>query len=52
MKLKIGMLVWTETQSGQPIECKVVGFEEGEILLDSPAHGYIIRRHSSETRRK
>jgi hypothetical protein len=48
MSFEIGMLVWTHTQSGQPIECTIIGFEDGEVLLDSPAHGYIIRRHESE----
>ncbi len=45
---KVGMRVWTATTSGQPVRCRIVGFEEGELVLDSPVYGYVIRRHAAE----
>jgi hypothetical protein len=46
-----GALVWTETQSGSPIQCTVIKPDtiiEDEWLLNSPSHGYAIQRHISE----
>jgi hypothetical protein len=48
MQFEIGMRAWTRTLSGQPIECTIVGLEDDELLLSSPSHGYVIRRHESE----
>jgi len=47
-EVRLNQEVWTHTTSGTLIQCTVVGFEEGEVLLDSPAHGYVIRRHARE----
>jgi len=47
--MKIGDTVWTTTLSGERFECTVVGFEFGQVVLDSPTHGYIIYRYPSET---
>lgn len=44
--------VWTHTTSGQPIECFIVGYEDDEVLLNSPSHGYVIRRRRSEIHKK
>lgn len=46
-----GETVWTTTTSGEPILCTVVGKEDGQVELDSPAHGYRIMRHAHEVAR-
>ncbi len=51
MKLRPGLKVWTTTTSGEPILCTVIEPDwliDGEWLLDSPSHGYVIHRHWSE----
>lgn len=47
-RIKPGMTVWTTTTSGEPIQCTVICEEHGEFVLDSPSHGYAIRRGHRE----
>jgi len=47
-RIKIGMQVLTETTSGEPIVCTVLGEEDGEFVLSSESHGYAIRRGHRE----
>lgn len=47
-RLQRGDRVLTETTSGELILCYYLAPEEGEHLLESPSHGYVIRRHAYE----
>lgn len=47
-RLANGTGVWTETMSGEPLHCTIIRFFDGEYELDSPTHGYVIRRSREE----
>ena len=43
---------WTHTTSGHEIKCFHAGTDGDDLLLDSPEHGYVIRRLLSEVRKQ